>query len=169
MHKPQLVAVDTNVLMRLAGGHEATIDAWQLIKRRLRPSQFLVSPTVLGELASKMADDPDPAVRHLAGEALRQLKSRWDFLPATFNAVQEAITENAVHCLRDSGLVPYEERNDASIIAEAAVLNCVLLVSRDSHLTGIDHDKLALLFRQLDLPTPLIATPENLIKKFYPK
>ncbi len=169
MQKPQLVAVDTNVLMRLAVGHEATIDAWQLIKRRIQAVQFMVLPTVMDELASKLSDDSEPAVRSAVEKALRELRPRWHFQPAVFNAVQEAIAANALRRLRDSGLIPYEERNDAGIVAEAAVLDCVLLVSRDSHLTGIDHDKLVLLFRQLDLSAPVIATPENLIRKFYPK
>jgi len=69
--------------------------------------------------------------------------------------------------LRDIGLLPYEERNDALVIAESAVLNCVLLVSRDSHLFDIDRERLAFLFRQLDLPVPLIASPDDLLKKFY--
>ncbi len=51
MQKPQLVALDTNVLMRLADGHEATIDAWQLMKRRIQAVQFMVLPTVMDELA----------------------------------------------------------------------------------------------------------------------
>ena len=158
MRKPQLVAVDTNVLMRLADGHEATIDAWRLIKRRLRPAQFLVPPTVLDELASKVLDDPNPLVQSAARHALLNLRSRWQFQPVDFNAVQEAIAANAVRRLRESGLIPYAERNDAFVIAEAAVLECILLVSRDSHLLEVDHEKLALLLHQLDLPTPLISS-----------
>ncbi len=73
MHKPQLVAVDTNVLLSLADGHEATIDAWQLIKRRLNPVQFILLPTVLGELASKLTDDTDSRVAQTAAKALKDL------------------------------------------------------------------------------------------------
>lgn len=167
MQKPQLVAVDTNVLMRLADRHEATLDAWQLIQHRLRPVQFLASPTVLDELASKMLDYSDPAVREAARRALQDLRRIWHFQPVDFNAVDDALVDNATRRLRDSGLLPYEERNDAAIVAEAAVLNCVLLVSRDSHLLDMDHDRLALLLRQLDLPVPVIASPETLLKKFY--
>jgi rRNA-processing protein FCF1 len=56
MLKPRLVAVDTNVLMRLADGHEATVDSWQLLKRRIRPVQFVALPTVMEELAGKLSD-----------------------------------------------------------------------------------------------------------------
>jgi rRNA-processing protein FCF1 len=147
MQKPQLVAVDTNVLMRLVEGHEATIDSWNLINRRLKPVQFLVPPTVLDELASKTLDDPDLAVRLTAQKALADLRYRWRFQPVDFNAVQDAIATNAIRCLRESGLIPYEERNDAAIVVESAILNCILLVSRDSHLLDIDHERLTLLFR----------------------
>jgi predicted nucleic acid-binding protein len=167
MHKPQLVAVDTNVLLRLADGHEVTLDAWQLIKRRLSPVQFILLPTVLGELASKLTDSTDPHVTQTAARALAESRSRWHFQPTDFNAVEEAVTANAVRRLRDSGIVPYEERNDAFIIAEAAVQSCILLVSRDSHLLDVDPERLAWLFRELDLPVPVIASPEKLIAKFY--
>jgi predicted nucleic acid-binding protein len=167
MQKPQLVAVDTNVLMRLVEGHEATVDAWQLINRRLRPVQFLAPPTVIGELASKTLDDSDPAIRLAARRALAQLRSRWRFQPVDFNAVQDAIASNAIQCLRESGLIPYEERNDAAIVIESAILSCILLVSRDSHLLDIDHEKLTLLLRQFDLVAPIISSPEKLLKRFY--
>ncbi len=167
MQKPQLVAVDTNVVMRLADGHEATTDAWYLIRRRLNPVQFLVTPTVLDELGNKALVHPDPAIRRVAMSALRSMRQRWAFQPADFNAVQEAIAANAIHRLRESGLLPYEERNDAAIISEASILNCVLLVSRDSHLLDIDHEKLTLLFRRLDLSAPIISSPEKLLQKFY--
>ncbi len=153
--------------MRLASGHEATVDAWQMIRRRLRPLQFIVPPTVLDEVGYKAVEDPDPSVRHAAYQALRDLRLRWQAQPVDFNAVQDAIATNAVQRLRDSGLIPYDERNDAFILAEAAILNCVLLVSRDSHLLDIDHEKLAVLFLQLDLSAPIISSPEKLLKKFY--
>lgn len=167
MQKPTLVAVDTNVLMRLADRHDATVTSWELIRQRLAPVQFIVTPTVLGEVASKTLDDPDPAVRIMARKALEELRPQWHFQPADFNAVEGALATSATARLRESGLVPYEERNDAGVIAEAAVLNCVLLVSRDSHLLCVDYAKLLFLLQQLDLNAPLICSPEDLIQKFY--
>src|SRR2546422_697805 len=84
------------------------------------------------KIKRKALEDPEPEVRDSARAALSNLRSRWHFQPVDFNAVQDAIATNAVLRLRGSGLLPYEERNDASIIAEAAILNCALLVSRDS-------------------------------------
>ena len=85
------------------------------------------------------------------------------------NSVQEAIAANAADHLRHSGLIPFEERNDAFIIAESATLNCILLVSNDSHLLEIDAKQLGLLFRERDLAAPIIVSPRDLIQKFYPK
>ena len=167
MQKPQLVAVDTNVLMRLAERHEATVDAWHLIRRRIQSVQFIALPTVLDELAYNKIGGQDAHVRWAAYNALVELRGRWRFLPLDLNAVQEAILKNAAGRLLDSGLIPRAERNDAAIVAEAAILNAILLVSRDSHLLDIDREKLALLFRQLDLMAPVIASPEALVKKFY--
>ncbi len=167
MQKPQLVAVDTNILFRLSDGHEPTIDAWQLITRRLKPVQFVVPPTVLAELAYKAQDPTDPKSRELAAKALHELRPRWHMQPADFNALQDALAANAAQSLRDSALVPYEERNDALLVGEAAVLECLLLVSRDSHLLEIDHEALSLVLARLDLVAPVIASPEKLLNKFY--
>jgi hypothetical protein len=152
--------------MRLADGHDATTDAWQLLKRRIRQIQFVASPTVLDELGRLMETHLVPDVRTSARRALEGLRHRWQFQPMDFNAVDEAIAANAIRRLRQAELIPYAERNDAAILVEAAVMDCVLLVSRDSHLLDVDREKLALLFRQLDLPTPVIASPENLLRKF---
>jgi len=46
-------------------------------------------------------------------------------------------------------------------------MNSVLLVSEDSHLLAVDPWRLSLLFRELDLPVPLITSPRELVRKFY--
>ena len=66
-----------------------------------------------------------------------------------------------------AGLMPAEERNDAFVVGESAVLNAILLVSNDSHLLDVDHRRLGLLFRELDLPVPLIVSPREIVQKFY--
>jgi rRNA-processing protein FCF1 len=78
MQKPQLVAVDTNVVMRLADGHEATLDAWQLIRRRLQPVQFVVTPTVLDELGNKALDSPRETIAKILYLTFHALDSHTD-------------------------------------------------------------------------------------------
>lgn len=80
---------------------------------------------------------------------------------------QEVIAGKVVPRFVETGLLPEAERNDAFILAEAAVLECAPLVSQDSHLHGIDRVKLKRLLAEFDLAPPLIASPREIVKKFY--
>jgi hypothetical protein len=167
MPNPQLVAVDTNVLLLLAEHDDLTRDALDTIHSRLRSVDVIASPTVLGELAYKARRDPSPDMRELALKAIRLLHTGTEVGPAHLTGMEETLVEKAAATLRQSGLVPSPERNDAWIIAESAVLNCVLLVSNDSHLLDIDHRRLGLLFREMDLPVPIIVSPLEIVRKFF--
>jgi hypothetical protein len=95
------------------------------------------------------------------------MRSRWHFHPADLNSAQEAIVGEAARKILFAGLLPAAEINDAIIIAESAVLNSILLVSNDSHMLKADHRRLGLLFRELDLPVPLMVSPREIVRKFY--
>jgi len=41
------------------------------------------------------------------------------------------------------------------------------LITYDSHLRDIDFARLTLLLREFDLGAPVIATPSEVVKKFY--
>jgi hypothetical protein len=162
--KPHLVAVDTNILLRLAEKDELAFDAIEVVRGLLRPSEFLVSPTAFLELNMLARHSDEAHVRACAMQALTDFRAEWRFNPALLNSLQKALVLNAAAKLLASGLLPTGERNDARIVAESAVLNCVLLVSNDSHLLQADHRRLALLFRQLDLPVPIIASARDLVR-----
>src|SRR5258708_5879479 len=123
MPRPHLVAVDTNVLLLLSEEDEDTMDALETIRMRLEPMQFLVTPTVFEEMAHKAESEPDRELRTLAQKGLRELRPRWQIQPALLNAVQEAIVSQSAIRLQQSGLLPYEERNDTVLLIEASVLN----------------------------------------------
>lgn len=167
MQKPQLVAVDTNVLLRLGDDDDEAIDAWQTIRTRVTNVQFIVPPTVIAETVEKSRHDSDAKVRNSARQFLREARSRWQMHPFAPNASQEAIIRNAARELHLSGLIAYEEINDAFIVAEAAVLGCILLVSNDSHLREIDGQKLAEVFEPLDLEPPAIRTMREIVRQFH--
>jgi len=166
MQKRQLVAIDTNIALSLATGDEAAADALQLIAHRIRSAQVLAPPTVIQELTYQARFDSEKTRRESARQALASFHKH-KVLPAPLDSAQEAIAEKAAGELRHSGLLPFAECNDAFVIAESAVLNCVLLVSNDSHLLDIDPKQLGLLFREMDLPAPIIVSPRELIQKFY--
>ena len=166
MQKQQLVAVDTNIALSLASGDETSADALQLIVRRITSVQIVASSTVIAELTFQARFAPESPRRGNARKALESFR-KFGIKPVPLNSVQEAIAAKAADELRHSRLLPAAERNDALIIAESATLNCVLLVSNDSHLLDIDPKLLGLFFRERDLPAPIIVSPRELVGKFY--
>jgi predicted nucleic acid-binding protein len=164
----RLVAADTNFLLSLAAREDTTVDAWELICRRLKPVMLLVPPTAMNELGHKAIDFDDEALCALAIRALRELRTRWHLQPAELRSDQEALVQQAAGLIRDREILPAAERNDALILAEASVLQCALLVSEDSHLLDVDHAKLERTFADLDLSPPLIVSPGSLLKEFAP-
>ena len=167
MQKSPLVAVDSNFPLLLAKGNDDALDALKILRERVHPAEILVPPTVLGELVFQSEAAPEKDLRELAATALLNLRARWHFHPADLNSSQERMVEEAARQILLRDLLPPEERNDATIIAESAVLNSILLVSNDSHLLAVDHRRLGLLFRELDLPVPLIVSPREIVRKFY--
>jgi hypothetical protein len=167
MQKSTLVAIDTNFPLMLAEGNDIAVDALSVVRERVRPAEILIPPTALAELNFHAKNSPALKLRTSARTALENLHSRWHFHPADLNSAQEASVAEAARRILFSGLLPPEERNDAAIIAESAVLNSILLVSNDSHLLKADHRRLGLLFRELDLPVPLIISPREIVRKFY--
>ena len=167
MQNSPLVAIDTNFPLLLAKKDDDALDALKILRERVHAAEIWVPPTVLDELLYQAESGSDEKLRVLAETALLNLRSRWHFRPADFSSVQETTAENAARRILFAGILPREERNDASVIAESAVLNAILLVSNDSHLLQVDHRRLGLLFRELDLPVPLIVSPRELVQKFY--
>ena len=84
-------------------------------------------------------------------------------------AVRHGIAEQVSLHLREAGLLPAEEANDGFIIGETALLRCAILLTTDGYLRGIPHKRLTLALQALDLPTPIIATPRELVRKFLPR
>ena len=74
---PALVAVDTNVLLDLADEIEDVTDAVGVMRRRLRPLQLLMPPTVEEELAHEVLHGDDLADRERARAAFA-LARRWN-------------------------------------------------------------------------------------------
>lgn len=166
MQTPQLVAVDTNILLRLGVEDDEAVEAWQIIQDRVAGVQFIIPATVIAEAMDKARHDPDAEVRRSANSVLAESKRRWKMHPFAPNAAQSAIIANAARQLQFGRLIACEETNDALILAEAATVGCSLLVSNDSHLREIDPKKLKELFDKLDLETPVIRTMRDIVRQF---
>jgi len=167
MQPPRLVAFDSNVLLALAEEDDEAIDAWSVVRKRIRPAIIMVLPTVLREVGRQAADTRHAALQAVARKALQQLRLRWMLQPVQLRPDQTDVVGRAVRALWKSGLLPTAERNDALIVVEAAVLQCMLLVSQDSRLHGIDRGGLRQVLVKFDLTPPLIASPREIVKKFY--
>lgn len=167
MQKQQLVAVDTNILLSIAEQDDLITDALELLTRRIRAIQLIASHTVLAELVFKSKFDANIEFRNLAAKALRESRAKFRISPEPLTETQRTITSAAAKNILRANLLPVGEQNDALVIAESAILNCILLVSNDSHLLEVDPRRLALMFREMDLPAPLIVSPRELIEKFY--
>jgi predicted nucleic acid-binding protein len=163
--RQQLVAVDTNVLFDLANELDDVVDAVSLIKQRLSSAQFLIPPTVQQELAS-WAFQSDFYKQEVARKAINICRL-WSMVPANFMPVRHGIAERIAEQIRERGLIPPEEVNDSLVLAEAALLECSLLLTSDEHLRGIDFEYLTLELRAFDASAPIIATPREIVRKFF--
>jgi len=164
-----LVAVDTNVLIDQALGDRDVVGALAIIRKRLPRSSFIVPPTVLEELAWAADHAPEQEIKDACLHALRQL-TNWNYQPLNVIPVGHGIVEQISFKLRTSGILPEDEENDASIIAEAALLGCVILLSSDRHfIDAQEHPDFRQLLKdcEVDGDNIVIARPRIIVEKFF--
>jgi predicted nucleic acid-binding protein len=134
-----LVAVDTNVLLDLAVEVDDVTDAVEVIRRRLHQPQMLIPPTVREELAAEALHADGFEHRENARRAF-QLARRWSIQPFDLVGAQQEVARSIGRRLRSLGLLREEEVNDGLILAEAALFGCLMLLTSDEHLRGVDFD-----------------------------
>ncbi len=161
-----LVAVDANVLMDLGAEADIVTDAVETIRARLTSPRLVIPPTPQHELAhiARHGDTAEERSRALAGISAAR---HWRIVPINLMPVGHGIVERIGERLRSAGLLPGEEVNDSLLVAETALLDGRLLLSSDEHLRSMDHRQLALVLQQFDLSAPVIATPGEVVKKFF--
>ena len=164
-NRPQLVAVDANVLFDLAEGVDDVVDAVYVIRERLCDARFLLPPTVQHELANWVLRG-DGQKRDAARKAI-QLGQSWRIIPANLIAVRHGIAERIAERIREQRLIPVEEVNDSLVLAESALLGCAMLLTSDEHLRGIDFERLTLELQAFDVTAPVIGTPREIVRKFF--
>ena len=162
---PSLLAVDTNFLMDLARSNEAALDALEIIRHRARGTRMMATLTVLDELDHKAHNDPDFETRAHARKAMSNMRA-WGVSPVELADPQDSIAHSIANKLLIQGVVPWEERNDARILAEAAVLGCQMLITSDSDLCGADRAQVAHVLRERGMPAVVIRTPREIVREF---
>jgi len=161
-----VIAVDTNVPLDLAHRKEHALDALDVIQRKLRPGRLLVTPTVFQELVYLADHSETKEERAQAVRALRGL-ANWGLDLVNLVPVGHGIVERIADRLLECRLLPVEEYNDALILAEAALLSCAIILTGDAHLRGLDYERAALELKAFDVEMPVIATPREIVAKFY--
>lgn len=131
--KTPLVAADTNVLLDLAFKDDDIWQCLETLKARRPAPRFIVTPTVLQELAHLYMSGSTPEKRAAAATALRFLIS-WGFGPLNLLAVGHGIVERIGDEIRRLGLIPDSERHDSFVIAEAALCEADMLITPDAQL-----------------------------------
>ena len=163
-----LVAVDTNVLLNQANDDSDVIESISIIRKRLENVKLIVTPTVLHELAWAADNGDDLETREAALKALSNLH-QWGYEPLNVVPVGNGIVEQISLKLRMAGIVPDEEENDASVIAEAALIGCQILLSSDSHLLEAqEHPDFRQTLKDFDVEGAIvIARPKTIVQKFF--
>jgi predicted nucleic acid-binding protein len=165
--KPLRLAVDTNVLLDLAEGVDAVLDAFALLDRRRPGNTALVVPSVLDELAFLCDSADTDRVRRSALQAIKLMRKEDRFRPLLELAWPPTLVEEVARAIRTSQLLPAAEVNDSMILAEAALLECGLLLTSDQHLRAVDHQHLALVLGPFELVPPVIASPREIVRKIF--
>jgi hypothetical protein len=164
--RPALVAVDTNVLLDLAVKAEDVTDAVLVVRRRLHQPQLLMPPTVREELAHDALHAEDFEKRETARNAFRLARS-WNIKPFDLLGEQHADARLISRRLRTLGLLHETEINDGLILAETALMGCSILLPGDEHLRGVEFDRLAFELQAYGATVPVIATPREIVRKFF--
>lgn len=113
-----LIAIDTNFLLDLVAGNEACLDSFAALKKVKTTPRFVVTPTVLQELAHLASRGTTQKVKDLAHAALQSLLS-WGIQPLGLVPVGHGIVERMGEEIRRKGLLPDEEKHDSEIMAVA--------------------------------------------------
>lgn len=161
------IAVDTNFLIALAEDDGDALDALHTLRDKLPGHRRLVSPTVILETGFLSEQNQDRQLRWMAGIAIRKFARDWQFEYGYLTPAQLGFAEQVAREIRWRGLLPEEEKHDSCIVAEAALLGAVLLVTDDSLIRGIERLPLEILLSDFHLHAPLIITPKEIVRQFY--
>lgn len=161
-----LVAVDANVVMDLGEGSEAVKDALATIRQRLASPRIVIPPTAKLELIHIAQQGDTAEDRNLALKAIAAARQA-GIVPINLLPVGHGIVERVAEALRDAGLIPAPEVNDSQLVVESALMGARLLLSSDEHLRGVDFERLTIALQKFDLTAPVIATPAEVVRKFF--
>lgn len=164
-----LIAVDANVLLDEENQDLDVLDALEVIRQRISMAQFVVTETVAQELIWLSENGTSRQRRDLATGALMQLLTR-GYTPLVLSPVERGIASIISLKLRMQNIIPHNEENDATIVAEAALKGCDMLLTSDQHLLDANQDaqKLWRILEEADVQNHqiILARPREIVRSF---
>jgi hypothetical protein len=154
------LSLDTNVLFDLAAELDFAHDFRETYQSK--DYALIAVPTVIAELYFFLEHGAADEER-LARGAMENMAD-WDIHAAPLAGSQIRVARSVGKRIRDFGLLPAEELNDAFIIGETSVMEIPLVVSSDSHLLEMDHEKLRSICLDLGVTAAFPASPRRLLR-----
>lgn len=153
-------ALDTNILFDLAEERDYAHTLREILQER--GAALEVPPTVIQELVFATQTTPDKHA-HLALQALNSLRE-WGLVPIVLLPVEHGIAKSFAERLIRKGFLPAGEENDGLLLAESALAQVPVLISRDQHLLGIPGGVLMAELDAADLVQLQVVHPRPLLK-----
>ena len=148
------------------------LDAMAVIRKRIDRAQFVVTETVAQELAWLSENGTTEHCRTLAIGVLMHLLHR-GYTPLVMSPVERGIASEISLKMRMKSIIPHGEENDATLLAEAALKGCGILLTSDQHLLDANQDtpKLWRILEDSHVQSHqiLIAKPRDIVKSFFLK
>jgi len=164
MKPPPLFAVDTNFLLGLVEPPDDARDALDIIRERTPRASVLITESAFAEL-DHFATTPSLG-RQESAEKAEAAMIGLGIQPVLLTDLQGTFAKSVAGKLLERGLVPWEEQHDARILAEAAVLECQLLISADAHLRAIDRARLAEVLESSGVGVVAVRSPRDIVREF---
>lgn len=161
--KQSRLALDTNVLLDLAGGEDFAVEFLKVVQAN--GFKLEIGPTVVEEL-TYLALQGEAASQKLALKALTAMRG-WGISPFHLTALERGLVDEFSKRLCVRGLLPPDEKHDAAVLGEVSLAGIKVLVSSDSHLLDIEPASLAAQFAGVHFPENVqVFKPGTFLKAF---
>ena len=169
MAKPTRIAVDLTLLLDLAANDAAAWRGLEATRKAFAPTEFIVSPATQEALMHALVSTSyDVETRNLAGAALSRLSPQWKFSVPDVDASDLAVCVENARQLIAAGLLGGHAWNSAHTVAEAACLECSLLLCHDSELLDVSYPGLKKVLEKFDRESLWITTPGEILRQTNP-
>jgi hypothetical protein len=155
----KFAALDSDILLALAAGDEECQGAIDGLSRL--GFYFIVTETVLQELADIVQKDQDTDKTHCAKTALGQI-TNWGFLTPPLDAIKMGVAERVAHDLVNK-LMDEGSLNNGLVLAEAAYNGCKLFLTRSKIILVANRDSIQFSLMSADLTPVLVGSPAVMV------